>query len=229
MKKTLLAVLFVSAILSPAAQAFDLGGLASKVGAVAGAVQGTPSELMDEQAVLVASYTKASVKVLEAQQIFANALNLKKDSESLSKVISSLQSGNLSTSDIDAVKAQSASMNDKVVSVLKEKQKLTDAQKKELTNGALVYAEGAVYSAATVAAAKKFGTSAADAMKSADVAGKALIAKDVAAGVALSTKFPGQVVELVKGGKQMFELMQSNGIDTKAAVTKLNDAAQFKL
>lgn len=46
MKKTLLAVLFVSAILSPAAQAFDLGGLASKVGAVAGAVQGTPSELM---------------------------------------------------------------------------------------------------------------------------------------------------------------------------------------
>lgn len=187
-----------------------------------------PTELQQSNKNLVKNYVAATTYVLQGQMGIAKALDIKENFvDDLDRQIKSLQSGNLTTGDIEKNTELSESVNTVLTERLAKQKTLSKEAKIQATKGLVNYSMGVLFTSRLAKESSNFISSTQHALDTASVIDKAAIVDNLSVGTAVAQKAPSLSKDLVETGNKFISFAKSSGVDVTEAQKNMSQAAGF--
>lgn len=187
-----------------------------------------PTELQQSNKNLVKNYVAATTYVLQGQMDIAKALDIKENFvDDLDRQIKSLQSGNLTTGDIEKNTELSESVNTVLTKRLAEQKTLSKEAKIQAAKGLGNYSMGVLFTSRLAKEASNFISSTQHALGTASVIDKAAIVDNLSVGTAVAQKTPSLSKDLVETGNKFISFAKSSGVNVTEAQKNMSQAAGF--
>jgi hypothetical protein len=211
MINTIVKTTFISALLLVSTSAFSFG-LPNVTGK-----SDKNSSSVDSYAAqdsLVKQYNKAAMNVAVAQQMFANALGLKKEAAAIGAEAEALKSGAVvDTDSMERISETSSSVNKAILAEVENSEDLSVEAKKEFTEAFVPYFVGLVETSKISDAANDFIDGATNTISSASLMNKLSVTNKLSAGMYVAKEVPGFAVNLYDSSKTLMAFAKSQGID----------------
>jgi hypothetical protein len=163
---------------------------------------------------LVKQFNKAGKNVAEAQQMFAEALGLKKDAAKMGAEVEAFDSGAVEKKDaLKRFAKKSKKTNKKILARMETTDSLSADAKEKFAKGLEPYFAGLVETSKISGAAAKFMKDAKKTISSASLIDKLGITKKLGPGMYVAEAAPGFVENLYDSSKTIIAFAKAQGID----------------
>jgi hypothetical protein len=211
MINTIVKTTFISTLLLVSTSAFPFG-LSDLSGS--GDKKSSSADSYAAQDGLVKQYNKAAKNVAVAQQMFANALGLKKEAAAIGAEAEALESGAVVDQDsMERISETSGSVNKAILTEVENSKGLSTKAKKEFAKAFVPYFVGLVETSKISDAAADFIEGATDTISSASFTDKLSVTKKLSPGMYVAREVPGFGVSLYDSSKTLIAFAESQGID----------------
>lgn len=177
---------------------------------------------------IMKKYVNASVSIMTAQGVFAEALGLKEQSVVIQEKAEALSKGAVEDKDqIERTKLDLSENNELILKEIEKGQEMSNEAKLKFAKGFIPYALGLVETKKIVTEAPEFIQSASDTISSASLLNKLSVTNKLATGMYIAKEMPGFASNLYDASNSLLSFAKSQDIEVPQDATSALSDVEF--